>query len=152
MRRQSTKNIVFSIRFVILFLAFLLCNIICMYKSVNALTSRDYKTGGLLCDPDNNCDMSKLIEQDNLFRRSEFAPPTDSGDECYMWHDLCYNYCYKRIFKHQAECIRNCDKHLVKELHDLDDNPARWRRPPRDGTEKDSREFRDWMILKFESN
>jgi len=73
------------------------------------------------------------------------APPADSGDECYQRHDNCYSACGSN----NPQCGSNCDQQLVKDLRGISDNPLNWPRPPRPGTEGDSRRFRDWAIWYF---
>jgi hypothetical protein len=72
------------------------------------------------------------------------APPTDSGDQCYQRHDNCYVKCGA-----DAKCIAACDKQLVKELDALPDDPRKWSNPPKPGTERDSRQYRDWARRYF---
>lgn len=60
--------------------------------------------------------------------------PTDSGDECYMDHDICYDKCGNK---------KQCDKNLVSCLKKLPLDPAKWPRPPRSGTEKESTKYRN---------
>ena len=73
------------------------------------------------------------------------APPTDSGDECYMRHDLCYEACGANPTK---QCKDACDGALVDELRVLPDNSEQWARPPRPGTEGDSERYR-WGAIKI---
>ena len=68
------------------------------------------------------------------------APPTDSGDRCYMHHDNCYEECGEFP---GPKCIAACDARLVEELEDLPNDPRWWASPPREGTNGDSRSFRD---------
>ena len=75
------------------------------------------------------------------------AAPTDSGDECYMRHDNCYSSCGS-----DGGCLKSCDKNLVKELKGLSNDPRNWPRPPRSGTETDTRNYRDWAINYFSLN
>ena len=69
------------------------------------------------------------------------APPTDSGDICYMHHDNCYDKC-----NGNKECLKACNKTLVKELGALPKDPKKWPEPPPKGTENDSAQYRDWAI------
>jgi len=69
------------------------------------------------------------------------APPTDSGDECYERHDACY-------FQGKDNTV--CNRRLVKELLQLPVDPRKWPRPPRPGTEGESRRFRSWAIWYFD--
>ena len=69
------------------------------------------------------------------------APPMDSGDECYQRHDSCYT--------RRGTNNMGCDRELVDELQHLPNDPRLWPRPPRSGTEGDSRRFRDWAIRYF---
>jgi hypothetical protein len=71
------------------------------------------------------------------------APPLDSGDEACMRHDFCYD----RAGSDPAQ-IRACDKTLVDELKVLPDDPRRWARPPRPGTEGDTDWYR-WGAIKW---
>ncbi len=73
-----------------------------------------------------------------------YAPPTDSGDQCYQHHDDCYAKCGANV-----KCIAACNKQLVKELKDLPDDPTKWPQPPRPGTEEDSRRYRATAIWLF---
>ncbi|MBJ7312914.1 RHS repeat-associated core domain-containing protein [Rugamonas sp. CCM 8940] len=68
------------------------------------------------------------------------APPTDSGDACYMRHDQCYDSNTPRA---------TCDRRLVDELRALPNDPRQWPVPPRPGTEGDTRRYRDNAILLF---
>ena len=74
------------------------------------------------------------------------APPTDSADRCYKHHDKCYEACGEFP---DPKCIAICDAHLVDELEDLPNDPRWWVTPPRSGTEKDSRIYRDVAIELF---
>jgi hypothetical protein len=89
--------------------------------------------------------------------------PTDSGDECYMHHDKCWEKpeCgvdtskMKGKQKEEAEkkkkaAIRACDLELVRCLRQLPNDPKQWPHPPRPGTEGDSKSFRDHAISWFE--
>lgn len=73
------------------------------------------------------------------------APPLDSGDQCYRDHDLCYVNCAPN----NRDCIRGCDTNLLRDLDNLADDPRRWPRPPRQGTEGDSRRYRDFARRYF---
>jgi hypothetical protein len=75
------------------------------------------------------------------------APPTDSGDRCYMHHDNCYAKCGG-----DKLCIKACDKTLVKELLALPNDPRKWPLPPRRGTEADSAIYRNWALRFFGNN
>jgi RHS repeat-associated protein len=75
-------------------------------------------------------------------------PAMDSADECYKRHDLCYSKCDISSCPGN-NCKRMCDKSLVTELQKLPDNPYKWPRPPRPGTEKDSSDFRRRAIWYF---
>ena len=68
------------------------------------------------------------------------APPTDSGDACYMRHDQCYDL---------GAAKSSCDSKLVTELKALPDDPRKWSMPPRPGTESDTIQFRRGAILIF---
>jgi RHS repeat-associated protein len=75
-------------------------------------------------------------------------PPVDSGDECYMGHDLCWGDCEACQGK-RLRCMRQCDRLLVRCLRDLPNDPTQWPRPPRPGTERDSSLFREKAIRAF---
>jgi RHS repeat-associated protein len=66
-----------------------------------------------------------------------YAPPTDSGDQCYQRHDDCYAKCGANVI-----CIAVCNKQLVKELKNLPDDSGSWPNPPKPGTEGDSEKYR----------
>lgn len=68
------------------------------------------------------------------------AAPMDSGDESYMYHDICYG-------KATSDCEKKaCDKKLISSLRNLPLNPKKWAHPPKPGTEFDSAKFaRDAM-------
>ena len=66
------------------------------------------------------------------------APPTDSGDECYMRHDQCWARC-----SGDRACMRTCDYDLNDDLGRLPRDSRRWPRPPRTGTERDTETMRD---------
>lgn len=68
------------------------------------------------------------------------APPTDSGDACYMRHDQCYDL---------GKPKSSCDSTLVDELRALPVDPKKWTMPPRPGTEGDTIQFLNGAILKF---
>jgi RHS repeat-associated protein len=70
------------------------------------------------------------------------APPTDSADRCYMHRDNCYDKCNVNV-----ECMEACNKELIKELHNLPDDPTKWPQAPRRGTERDSRTYRAGAFL-----
>ena len=72
------------------------------------------------------------------------AAPLDSADEAYRRHDTCY-----AAAGTNQQGIAICDRAVVNELRALDHDPRRWPRPPRPGTEGDSRRFRDMTILWF---
>ena len=74
------------------------------------------------------------------------APPTDSGDACYMRHDNCLDRCQPN----DALCKTTCDRQTADELRGLPDDPTRWPQPPRPGTEGDSRRYRDGAIRLFQ--
>ena len=76
-------------------------------------------------------------------------PPMDSADECYKRHDFCYSKCDISSCSGN-NCKKQCDKTLVNELQKLPDNPHKWPRPPRPGTEKDSSDFRKKAIWYFQ--
>jgi RHS repeat-associated protein len=76
-------------------------------------------------------------------------PPTDSGDECYMGHDLCWGECEKCPGK-KVPCMKQCDRVLVRCLRNLSTGPSQWPRPPRPGTDRESRIFSRWAIPYFE--
>jgi RHS repeat-associated protein len=65
-------------------------------------------------------------------------PPTDSADACYQRHDTCYARC-----GNDTKCIFACDRSMVNELRLLPNDPRNWPLPPRPGTERDSRTYRD---------
>jgi RHS repeat-associated protein len=65
-------------------------------------------------------------------------PPTDSGDQCYKTHDLCYTKCEA----YDPLCIAKCDRTLVDELWKLDNDPRKWPMPPKPGTERDTVSYR----------
>ncbi len=74
------------------------------------------------------------------------APPTDSGDLCYMHHDLCYDACDKSCPANgdtSAQCAQSCDAQLEQCLNNLSDDPKKWPMPPLAGTEKDSASYRN---------
>lgn len=66
------------------------------------------------------------------------APPTDSGDECYMRHDQCWARCAG-----DRACMRACDYDLNDDLGRLPSDSRKWPRPPRPGTERDTETMRD---------
>jgi RHS repeat-associated protein len=68
-------------------------------------------------------------------------PATDSADACYQRHDTCYAKCGSSI-----TCIKACDRTMVEELQVLPNDPRKWPQPPRPGTERDSRIYRDRAI------
>jgi hypothetical protein len=72
------------------------------------------------------------------------APPTDSGDVCYMHHDKCYDNCGGNTM-----CMAACDRTLVKELLRLPNDPTKWPMPPPKGTELDSFEYRLLALYLF---
>ena len=74
------------------------------------------------------------------------APPTDSADRCYKYHDKCYDECGEFP---DPKCIAACDARLVEELEELPNDPRAWGTPPRTGTEGDSRRYRDDAIELF---
>ena len=77
------------------------------------------------------------------------APPVDSGDECYMGHDLCWGKCAKCPATERS-CRKDlCDRDLVRCLRNLSDDPKQWPRPSRPGTEPDSAWYRDRAIRWF---
>lgn len=72
------------------------------------------------------------------------APPTDSGDKCYMHHDNCYASCGGN-----ALCMLTCDRKLISEFGRLPTDPRQWPMPPRKGTEVDSQRYRrgaEWLF------
>jgi hypothetical protein len=84
--------------------------------------------------------------------------PTDSGDQCYMEHDICYYKCLKKYDwpsnrcedqELLSECKIECDMKLVNCLMGLPNDPRNWAFPPKEGTEEDSARFRDWAIMVF---
>ncbi len=68
-------------------------------------------------------------------------PPTDSADACYQRHDICYAKC-----GNNTSCLAACNKTMVEELRILPNDPRKWPQPPRPGTERDSRNYRDRAI------
>lgn len=62
-----------------------------------------------------------------------------------MKHDKCYISCGNNSKK----CIKRCDKEMVNNLKNLDDDPTKWPNYPRPGTEGDSRRYRRGAILIF---
>ena len=68
------------------------------------------------------------------------APPTDSGDACYMRHDLCYDTGTPKAI---------CDARLVDELRGLPFNPRYWPMPPSPGTESDTIRFLNGAVILF---
>jgi RHS repeat-associated protein len=79
--------------------------------------------------------------------------PTDSGDECYMYHDRCYEQpacTTEPDKKKKQDAIRACDLELVRCLKQLPRDPKEWPHPPRPGTEIDSSTFRDQAISHFQ--
>ena len=74
--------------------------------------------------------------------------PTDSGDECYMAHDHCYETpaCNSSEPKSRRPTIAACDRQLVQCLQQLPNDSRQWPRPPRRGTEPDSESFRNDAI------
>ena len=77
------------------------------------------------------------------------SPPVDSGDECYMGHDLCWGKCAKCPATERSCKSVKCDPDLVRCLTNLSDDPKRWPRPPRPGTEGDTKRFRSSAIEVF---
>lgn len=73
-------------------------------------------------------------------------PPTDSADQCYKDHDLCYRTCGN---PRDPECVAACDAGLVRDLKMLSDDPRKWPQPPRSGTERDSKLYRRGAIEWF---
>ena len=78
------------------------------------------------------------------------ALPLDSGDECYMLHDICYGSC-DSYCGDDKECRKACDRDLVNCLRGLNDDPTQWLIPPRTGTEYESFEFRREALRYFGS-
>ena len=76
------------------------------------------------------------------------APPTDSADECYMYHDRCYVVCENDNICNRQECIDECDRELVRCLRDLDNDPRNWPQPPNPGTEGDTKRYK-WAAEKY---
>jgi RHS repeat-associated protein len=76
------------------------------------------------------------------------APPTDSGDECYMNHDNCWGDC-DTCPSNRRLCMKDCDRAIVGCLQTLSTDPTQWSQPPRPGMEKDSGLFRDWALRFF---
>ena len=74
------------------------------------------------------------------------AAPTDSGDEIYMHHDLCYEARSKNASKQDTAL---CDQQMVRELKKLSDNSKNWPHPPKPGTEGDAERYRNRAILIF---
>ena len=74
------------------------------------------------------------------------APPTDSADRCYEHHDKCYEICGEFP---NPKCIAACDANLVEDLEHLPNDPRWWATPPKPGTERDSRAYRDAAIEIF---
>jgi RHS repeat-associated protein len=72
------------------------------------------------------------------------APPTDSGDMCYMHHDNFYSKCGGN-----ERCIAACDRTLIKALLALPDNPKKCPLPPRKGTQADSAQYRSGALRWF---
>jgi RHS repeat-associated protein len=72
------------------------------------------------------------------------APPTDSADQCYQRHDDCYIKCGTN-----TKCIAACNRTLDDELSALPDDPRLWPRPPRPGTEGDSRNYKTGARILF---
>jgi len=72
------------------------------------------------------------------------APPTDSGDACYMRHDNCWDQC-----GNNRQCVAACNRQTVDELRGLPDDSRRWPQPPRPGTEGDSERYRWGAIQRF---
>jgi RHS repeat-associated protein len=70
-------------------------------------------------------------------------PPLDSLDDACMRHDKCYDECrgLQSNTRLMAKCIALCDKGIMDDLDPLDPDPRKWPRPPRKGTEEDSRTF-----------
>lgn len=77
-------------------------------------------------------------------------PPLDSGDECYMAHDKCYESEAASSPKTKATAVRQCDLQLVSCLINLPSDSKKWPRPPRPGTEKDSEKFCQQAIQWFD--
>ena len=87
------------------------------------------------------------------------APPTDSGDACYMAHDQCYANCKHLpdppmrpgLEKHSPRkaCIRTCDDNLVGDLRKLSNDSKKWPKTPRPGTEQDSEYYRSTALKYF---
>lgn len=69
------------------------------------------------------------------------APPTDSADECYKYHDTCYVVCEGENCNIE-DCKSDCDSELVMCLRNLRDDPRDWPNPPRRGTEGDTQRYR----------
>jgi putative transposase len=71
------------------------------------------------------------------------APPTDSADECYMGHDICWGNCDNGSCNDDnlAACMNECDLILLRCLRNLDSDPRKWPIPARVGTEGDTKQF-----------
>jgi RHS repeat-associated protein len=76
-------------------------------------------------------------------------PPVDSGDDCYLAHDKCYETPAAMAAKTKKDAIKKCDLELVQCLRKLPKDPTQWPRPPRAGTENDSRSFCENAIWYF---
>lgn len=76
--------------------------------------------------------------------------PTDSADDCYMQHDLCYQRCEDQCDPaNHMECRKACDRSLIQCLTGLGEEPDNWDFPPRTGTRNDTLDYRrkamDWF-------
>jgi RHS repeat-associated protein len=78
------------------------------------------------------------------------APPSDSGDECYMNHDNCWSEC-DACPSTRSVCMKACDRSLVRCARDLPMDPKQWARPPRPGTELASWGYRVGAIAIFDA-
>jgi len=104
-------------------------------------------------------------------------PPLDSADALYMEHDLCYVKCknnlkkakdcngdpdlnkdgYTTLYeemqannaggKEYNSCQASCDKKLRNSLKALDSDPSKWPMPPPKGTNQDTENFINRVLL-----
>jgi hypothetical protein len=57
--------------------------------------------------------------------RSRALPPIDGQDGCYMNHDKCYSKCRSKCNSNdRADCFRDCDTQLSRDLNNLGDDPS----------------------------
>ncbi len=67
-----------------------------------------------------------------------------------MGHDLCYGECSGIANpKLRNSCVSMCDRSLIDDLNKLNEDPRKWPRPPRPGTEADSRNYCDLAKQNF---